>query len=534
MVFSQDNKPLSISKTHNTHKHTPSTTIHTLEDENITDHSNRVPFENEHIMGSINLQGLRIDDLQFKKYYTTIDQKNNVTLLSQSKAYFSEFGWISKQGFKLPDTQSVWKANNESLVPGETLMLSWDNGGGIIFHIDITIDDRYMFAASQYIENNTENNVQIMNYGKISRRVPAILSNFIFHEGITGLFSRKLTEISYKKIFKKGYNLALSNASQESNRWFSVEEKYWFSSMIMSQPYYNITLKALDKDRIQIYFIGEEVSIAKNRIGPYQKTHFFAGVKELDVLDEYKTEYGIPMFDKNLDFGFFYFVTKPMFLFLNFINSLTGNFGISIIIFIFLVKLALFPITQRSSIAMMKIQKLQPEIKKIREKYKNNQVQMNQEIINIFSSNKVNPASGIFPILLQIPLFFSLYKVLMITIQMRQAPFFFWINDLSEPDPSNILTLFDMITWSPPVSIGILPVILGMSMFLQQKFSKNSSFANNLENAQGAQIIKMMPILFVFVSSHFPSGLLLYWICSNIISILQQLYIKNVVFKKHA
>ncbi|ETO91756.1 MAG: membrane protein oxaA [Candidatus Xenolissoclinum pacificiensis L6] len=496
----------------------------------INDYKDRVIFENSNIMGSINLRGLRIDDLMLKNYYQTVEKESNVFLLNplnSEKYYFAEFGWLAKGGIKVPNKDTVWKASLDSIGANDTVMISWDNGEGLTFHLDISIDDKYMFSVSQYVENHTDTDISLANYGRIDRKIDKITSNFIFHEGVTGFFANKLSEISYKKIFKKNHVFRLNDSGER--KWFSLEDKYWFTSMVLSGNVDRVNLKTIDRDQIQGNFISNMLTVSANRLGSYQKTLFFAGVKELYILDDYKNSENIPMFDKNLDFGFFYFITKPMFLLLNMLNGLIGNFGVSIIVFVFLVKLLLFPITKKSSVSMIKIQKLQPTLKNLRQKYANNRVKLNQEILAVFRENNVNPASGILPIILQIPIFFSLYKVLMITIQMRQTPFFLWIKDLSEPDPTTVLNLFGLIDWEPSISfgIGLFPILLGLTMIIQQRVSQGS-LSSSLDN-NSLYIMKFMPIIFVFVSAHFPSGLILYWICSNIISVCQQVYIKRTV-----
>ncbi len=487
----------------------------------------RVKFNNGTVIGSISLRGLRIDDLRLQKYYTDLENRKDVVLLSpsdSSTAYFAEFGFISSNpDIKLPNADSIWKANKSSMNKGETLTASWDNGQGLVFEVDLSLDDNYLFSYQQRVVNNTNNYVSVIPYGLINRIYRFDHQSYmILHEGPLGVFDSKLHETTYKDLE--------SNSKQSfkkiENAWVGITDKYWFSAFIPEKNNnYNInfTYSNLNNiEKFQVDFLGDRISVAPNDRASFDGK-LFAGAKELEVLDKYSDQYDIELFDRALDFGWFYFLTKPLFILLKAFNSVLGNFGLAIIAVTILIKLLLLPTASKSFKSMNAMKKLQPEIKALQERYKDDKMQFNQKIMELYKKEKVNPLAGCLPLIIQIPVLFSLYKVLFVTIEMRHAPFFGWIKDLSAPDPTTIFNLFGLIPWDPPqmLMIGIWPIIMAISMFIQQSLGPEPS------DPIQAKMMKFLPLIFVFLFASFPAGLVIYWAVNNILSIFQQLYLKK-------
>lgn len=491
---------------------------------------NRVSISSENLHGSISLEGARFDDLTLAKYFVTTEKKEEVKLFSPSQSkerYFADFGWLSSDNkIELPKPNSLWKSDKKQLTPNNTVTLSWKNSQNIEFFIKISLDENYMFSISQAVKNNSAQEISLAPYGRINRALNQLeKANYILHEGAIGAFSGVLQETTYSDLIEE------KNQSFESKEggWLGITDKYWLSSII---PDNKISYKAnfsnrnIDSNSIfNTEFVGEEYKIAAN--GELNLDHhLFAGAKTVKLLDQYAKEFNIVLFDRAIDFGWFYFLTKPFFFILDFLYKLIGNFGLAILAMTVIIKLLLFPMANKSYAAIHKVKKLQPKIENLRAKYKDDRVALNREMMELYKKEKVNPASGCLPILIQIPIFFSLYKVLYVTLDMRQAPFYGWVHDLSAPDPTTIFNLFGLLPFEPSATftIGIWPILMGLTMMIQQKLSPTSS------DPIQAKILKFMPYILTFVLAAFPAGLVIYWTWSNTLSILQQ-YIVSRKFK---
>ena len=484
----------------------------------------RIAIRTPRVDGSISLVGGIIDDLSLRNYREELDPNSAEIIVLLPKglknAYYADFGWIAGTGSPdmiMPAPDTIWTTDASVLTPSQPVTLSWDNGAGLIFKKTIAIDDNYMFSVIQRVENVGEATASVHNYGLVSRRTtPEVTGFFILHEGLLGVFNETLTEVDYDDLQEAG---AIEQSS--TGGWIGITDKYWLTALVPGQDQAVNTRfvhrKDQDEDRYQIDYLSETQVIPAGGFAQYE-SHFFAGAKEVPLLDGYAEEFGVDRFDLAIDFGWFYFLTKPIFQALLWLNSHVGNLGVSILLLTVAIKAAFFPLANKSYVAMSKMKKLQPEMKKLRERYGDDKVQLNQEMMALYKREKANPAAGCLPVIIQIPVFFSLYKVLFVTIEMRHAPFFGWIQDLSAPDPTTIFNLFGLIPWGPPdfLMIGIWPLIMGISMFLQQKL--NPQPADPIQ----AKIFLFMPIMFTFLLARFPAGLVVYWAWNNSLSILQQ------------
>ena len=484
----------------------------------------RVKVATHDIKGSIALTGARIDDISLTRYHETTDPNSqDITLLSPAAgvgAYYAEFGWVggtdSKVALPGPDTQ--WTADGETLTPERPVTLTWDNGQGLVFTRKIAVDDGYMFTVADKVENKSGAAVTLFPYGLLSRwGTPALQNISVLHEGPLGVIDGTLKEVKYKKLREDDHSIT----QHSTGGWVGFTDKYWLTSLVPDQAMgvdARMSWRQIDgADRYQTDWLGGGQNIADG--ASFETTsHLFTGAKELSALEAYGKQYDIPLFDRAIDFGMFYFLTKPLFYLLRFLHSQIPNFGVSILVMTVLVRLAFFPIANRSFKSMNKMRNLQPEMKKLQEKYAEDKPKLQGEIMALYKREGVNPVSGCLPILLQIPVFFSLYKVLYVTIEMRQAPFFGWIHDLSVPDTTNLFTLFGLIPWTPPtvLHLGVLPIIFGCSMFLQQKM--NPAPPDPVQ----AKMMSFLPLVFTYVMASYPSGLLIYWTWSNLLSIGQQ------------
>ena len=496
----------------------------------------RIAIDTPKVDGSIRVRGARLDDLRLKNYHQTVDPTSpEIELLNPHSApqpYFVEFGWVpaSGQDVALPDKDTVWQADAERLVPGEPVTLTWDNGAGLQFERRIEVDENYLFTISQTVRNTGDEPVTLYPYGLISRHgTPKTQDFYILHEGPLGVFGEELTELDYDDLREDG-----RIKKNSTGGWLGITDKYWLTALIPDQKsaFEGTFSHRVDEgtDKYQADYLASPMTIAPG--GKSTTTaRVFAGAKVVEIVDAYEERYNIQLFDRTIDWGWFYFLTRPMFHGIDFFYRLLGNFGLAIIALTFCVKFLFLPLAWKSYVSMSKMKALQPEMQKMRERYGDDKVRMQQEMMALYKREKVNPVSGCLPILLQIPVFFSLYKVLFVTIEMRHAPFFGWIEDLSARDPTNIFTLFGVVPWGPPdfLHLGIWPLLMGISMWAQQKVNPQPP------DPMQARIMMMLPIVFTFFLARFPAGLVIYWTVNNCLSIAQQWFImRRVAAKKEA
>ncbi len=482
----------------------------------------RLPVDNGRLHGSMSLEGARLDDLTLADYRVSLAPDSpEIRLLrpyGTSDAYFAEFGWVAAdEATKVPDRGTRWQASGSRIGRGEPVVLEWDNGEGLVFRQKITLDSDYMFTIEREVVNNGSAPVTLHPWALVSRwTTPETLGFYILHEGPIGVLDGVLHEIDYDDLQDDG-RVEYST----TGGWLGFTDKYWLVALVPDQTRrIDVTFRhtAPDgRDRYQADFISDPVTVAPGATVTLTD-RMFAGAKEVELLDRYEAELGIPLFDRAVDFGWFYFLTKPIFKLLHWLYKWTGNYGVAILVLTLLIRLALFPLANKSFVAMSRMKQLQPEMMQIRERFEHDKARMNQELMELYRREKVNPMAGCLPIVVQIPIFFALYKVLFVSIEMRHAPFFGWIRDLSAPDPSNLFTLFGLLPWDPPafLHLGALPLLMGFTMWLQQKL--NPQPADPVQ----ARVMMLLPIMFTFLFASFPAGLVLYWTWSNILSIGQQ------------
>ncbi|MBM3466501.1 MAG: membrane protein insertase YidC [Alphaproteobacteria bacterium] len=492
--------------------------------------SKRIPIKSAVLSGSISLQGLRFDDLTLLKYHTSLDENSPpVVLFSPSAApdaYFAEIGWLgNNKNTKLPDSSTVWEADGDIISPGKPITFIWTNAEKIKFVVKVELDDNYMFTIKQTTINNSSHPLQTQYYALINRTYVHESERMvnILHQGMIGAVNGELKEYNYDDIKDKKKQSFTKNKVD----WLGITDKYWLAAFIPDSSYHYSSnfiygIKS-GMDKYQADLISTAQIIESG--GSFELTHkLFAGAKKVDLLDKYENQYNIKLFDRAIDFGWFYILTKPIFNAMNFFYLYVGNFGISIMIVTIIIKLAMFTLANKSYRSMKKMKNLQPQMERLKELYADDKARLNQEIMNLYKKEKVNPVSGCLPLLIQIPVFFSIYKVLYVTIEMRHAPFFGWIHDLSAPDPTTIFNLFGLLPFTPPafLMIGAWPIIMAITMYLQQKMSPQPA------DPVQAMVMKFMPLMFLFMFSSFPAGLLIYWSWNNILSIVQQFYINKL------
>ncbi len=485
----------------------------------------RVKIATPRLHGSISLVGARFDDLTLANYHETVDPKSpEVVLLSPSgtkEPYFAEFGWCPSSGCAKPDPalpggQTVWTVSNGPLTPDNPVTLTWDNGQGLVFTRTISVDKDYMFTVRQSVRNNTDKPVQLRPYGLVSRTgTPQVAGYYILFEGLIGYLDGAVREVKYSSLTP---DKPVEYSS--TGGWLGFTDKYWLTSLVPSQTeaiqtrfIHSLTVGVA---HYQTDFLGPELTVppgAKEAVS----TQFFAGAKEFNLLESYSAS-GIPLFEYSIDFGWFWFLTKPIFRILQFFYQHIGNFGLAILLLTLCVKLLFFPLANKSYTAMSKMKLLQPEIQKLRERFPDDKARQQQEMMALYKRVGANPLAGCLPIVIQIPVFFSLYKVLFVTIEMRHAPFYGWIHDLSAPDPTSFANLFGLLPFTPPhiLMIGAWPLIMGLTMFLQQKLNPQP-----VDPVQ-ARMFMALPIVFTYMLSAFPAGLVIYWAWNNLLSIGQQ------------
>lgn len=497
-------------------------------EENIDeDKTNILNIDTQKLKGSINLKGLVFDNLILENYNKELGSTEKVELLaskSSKNAYYITFNWKSKNNIKLPDANTLWKTNRETLSINNPVILTYDNEEGVIFQLMLSIDDNYMFTIEQNVINNTQNDIIISLDNKISKKIGFDSEQPLgVHEGFIGSFNDTIEEIKYTKLKKKSYNF------DKKVSWAGFTDKYWLVSLAISRTddsLFNVNTNYND-DIYSLDFESSDLMINANTKEGLNN-YLFTGPKILNLLDQYGFQYDLVYFDRAVDFGWLYFLTKPIYIILRGFYNFLGNFGLAILLLTLVVKMAMYPFTKKSLVSMTKIKLLQPKINVIKNRYSNDKMKMNMEIMNLYKKENVSPLSGCLPMLVQIPVFLALYKVLVISIDMRQAPFFGYIKDLSVADPTTIWNLFGLLPYQFNfLHIGFLPCLMALTMWLQQKMSSSSS--NTPEEMQTA--MKIMPIIFLITFAGMPAGLLIYWIFSNIISILQQLFVEKKILK---
>ncbi|MDP3532266.1 MAG: membrane protein insertase YidC [Alphaproteobacteria bacterium] len=483
--------------------------------------SKRVTIDTPHMKGSINLKGGFIDDITLKDYkVVNTDDSPLISLFSPQgaeKPYYADFGWVAGNHTltSLPSSETIWTSTSETLVPNQPITLSWENGQGLRFERLISVDDQYLFTITQKVINNTTQNHILYPYGLISRTgTPTLEGAAILHEGFLGVYEGKYKETDYKDALKKS-----KVDFDTKGGWMGITDKYWLVALAPeNDKTYKSTINHTvlnNQDKYQTDYLGPDYNLAPNQSIEH-KTFLFSGAKKLKILAGYADTHNIERFDLAIDFGWLYFLTKPLFYLLDFLHSLIGNFGLCILGLTILVRLALFPLANNSYKTFSKMRYLNPEITRLKERYGTDRMKMNQELMALYKREKINPMAGCLPILIQIPVFFALYKVLYISIEMRHAPFFGWIHDLSMPDPTSIINLFGLLPFEPFFTLGAWPIVMGITMFLQQKLNPQPT------DATQAKIMAFLPLIFTFVCANFPSGLVIYWTWGNMLSILQQ------------
>src|SRR6056300_67867 len=505
----------------------------------------RVTIQTPSLTGSINLQGAILDDLTLSNYKVSLDDNSdNIDLLSPdgtSNPYYIEFGWkaLNNQQALLPNLDTIWKSDSSNLTPGNSVKLSWTSDDYNTFIINFSIDENYMFSVTQEVINNSSSKLEIYPYKLIKRiNTPKTINFFILHEGLISLVNDELLEKNYDDLLDDcSASMPVKDTfcdAKGQGGWLGFTDKYWMSVLIPdpNEPI-NVNYRHGNngRDSYRTGYVGQIFNISPGETISYQGK-VFAGAKKLDILSDYLDKLSIPRFTDAIDWGWFSFLTKPVSYAINWFYGYAGNFGLAIIAFTILMRLILFPLAHASFKSMAKMKKLQPDMQRLKETYPNDRQKMQQELMALYKREGANPVAGCLPILVQIPIFFSLYKVLFVTIEMYHAPFYGWIHDLSAPDPLGILTVFGLISWDVPgflsiINIGILPILMGLTMWLQQKL--NPAPADPTQ----AKIFALLPFVFTFVLAGFAAGLVLYWSVNNILSIAQQWFIQRKILAKY-
>ena len=480
----------------------------------------RIRFENNSVVGTISLKGATIDDLTFKEYNVELNSNKKVTLLSPrniSDGYFIESGFVSSnKNIDIPDSSTIWKIKgNNKLTPNNPIKLVWSNTQGITFEKHINLDDQFLFTIKQKIINSSNKTYNFYSYGQIIRnKIPDISNFYILHEGLIATLDDELIEEDYDDIQEKKF----SRTAQKG--WFGIGDKFWISSIIPPRgKEFKTTFDY--KKKFRANFISTEPMEVNAKGSIEEEIQVIVAAKRVNVIDGYAENLKIDKFDLAIDWGFMYFITKPLFFGIDYFFRLLGNYGLAIIAITMCIRLTFFPLANFSFRSMAKMKILQPEMTRLKELHKEDKTKLQQEMMALYKKEKVNPMSGCLPILVQIPVFFALYKVLFVTIEMRQMPFYGWIHDLSERDPTSLFNLFGLIPWDPPsfLMIGVWPILMGISMFVQQKL--NPTPPDPIQ----AKIFMFFPIFLTVILAPFPAGLVIYWTVNNILTMAQQIFI---------
>ena len=496
-------------------------TLITLSREDALNQSERIKFENNNIVGSISLKGASIDDLTFKNYKIELNNDERVTLLGPrniDKGYLVESGFVTTdKNIDIPNSDTIWSSvGNNNLTDNNKIKLSWTNNQGITFEKEISLDDKYLFTIKQKVINGTSKKYDFYSYGQIIRnKIPEDMTDFyINHEGFVSSLDEELIEEDYDDIQEKKFSKIAQNG------WLGIGDKYWITSLI---PPRNKEFKTTFdyKNKFRANFIATQPLELKENSSIEEKLQIIVAAKRVDVIDGYAEKLNIDKFDLVIDWGFLYFITKPLFFGIDYFFKLLGNYGLAIIAITICIRLAFFPLANFSFRSMAKMKALQPEMVRLKELHKDDKMKLQQAMMALYKKEKVNPMSGCLPILVQIPVFFALYKVLFVTIEMRQMPFYGWIHDLSERDPTSLFNLFGLLPYDVPsfLVIGAWPVAMGVSMWVQQKLNPAPT------DAMQAKIFAFFPLFLTVILAPFPSGLVIYWTVNNILTMAQQVFI---------
>lgn len=482
----------------------------------------RIPLMTEKLEGSINLRGARVDDLRLRDYHETVDRSSPIIRLlapaGNQDAYFAEFGFSPDENLStLPGPTTEWQlTGGDELTATSPIELTFENERGLVFTRQIAVDDNYMFTVTDTVTNQSGDAVAIRPYGRIARYgEPDIQGIYVLHEGLIGsVGDQGLDEIDYDDI-EEDKQITRDRAS---TGWLGITDKYWATALIPSAPFvahYNYFDRA--RSFYQTDFLADAVSVPAGGTATHS-ARLFAGAKIVSVIDAYEADLDIPLFDKIIDWGWFYWLTKPLFYAIDYFFHLFGNFGVAILVVTVLVKLLFFPLASKSYASMARMKMVQPEMTAIRERFADDRQAQQQAMMKLYKEKKINPAAGCWPVLIQIPVFFALYKVLYVTIEMRHAPFFGWIEDLSAPDPTSIFNLFGLLPYDVPLflMIGVWPLLMGITMFIQMQMNPAPP------DPTQQMIFRWMPVVFTFMLATFPAGLVIYWAWNNFLSILQQ------------
>lgn len=490
----------------------------------ISNASKRIRIDNELVSGSINLMGGRLDDLTLKNYFETTAREKNISMLSPTKTAhprFIEYGWVSQNNnIKMPSKDSQWQASG-ILTSTSPVTLSWNNGQGLTFKRTVSLNEDYGFSVRQSVANNSTKPVTLFPYALVTQKgfPEGFEGRWIVHEGPISYADSKLYDPSYKKLAKEPKYEAKAN-----DGWIGLVDKYWLTAIVPAETEemtfrinYNSSTIEKVKDHYQVDIMGQGRQIASGETEEF-KTKLFVGAKKLNLLGKYEKEWNVKHFDLAVDFGLFYFLTRPFFAVINFFYGLVGNFGVAIIMFTVVLRLAVFPLANTSFRSFARMKEIGPQMTELREKYSDDKQAMQQELVKLYQKEKVNPMAGCLPILIQIPIFFSLFKVLSNTIEMRQAPFFGWIQDLSMPDPTSVFNLFGVMPFDVPsfLMIGAWPCMMLVTMIIQRQLSPPPP------DKMQAQMIALMPWFMTFILAKFAAGLVIYWTFNNLFSVIQQ------------
>ncbi len=478
----------------------------------------RIIIDNEKVTGTISLQGAIFDDLSFKNYKKDLKSEENVIFLNPKETedgYYIESGWTSVGNkIAVPGIETLWKVKgNRVLSNKDDVTLEWNNGNGLTFSKTISLDEKYLFKINQKVTNNTSNEVNLYPYAQITRnkKPDDVMGFYILHEGFIGVFDGELKEDDYDDIKEKKI---IRNAD---NGWLGITDKYWVTAVVPPKNQ-NFKSSFLFKDNYRANYILNSPVTINPKSASENEVRLFVAAKEVETVDGYAESESIEKFDLTIDWGWFYFFTKPLFFVIDYLFKFSGNFGIAIVLITLAIRIIFFPLANYSFRSMAKMKAVQPEMVRLKELHKEDKVKLQQEMMALYRKEKINPASGCLPILIQIPFFFAIYKMLFISLEMRHQPFFGWIQDLSAKDPTTIFNLFGIIPWDPPgfLIIGIWPILMGLTMYLQQKL--NPAPADPIQ----AKIFAFFPLFLTIILAPFPSGLVVYWTVNNILTIAQQ------------